>query len=76
MATLEMGLIELELGHNEEAKQWLQQAEKFSGYTAENFVHLKAYAAIRRMGYKTDKQQEDKEKCTPSGGTATPATCF
>ena len=64
MTTLEMGLIEMEHGNFEEAKQWLDHAEKdYSGYTAENFVHLKAYAAIRRMGHKTDKQKEDKEKC-------------
>ena len=64
MSTLELGLIEMESGNFEEAKQWLDKAEKdFSGYTAENFVHLKVYAAIRRMGHSTDKQEEDKEKC-------------
>ena len=64
MATLEVGLIEMEQGNYELALKWLDSAEKdFGGYTAENFVHLKAYAAIRRMGHKTDKQKEDKEKC-------------
>lgn len=64
MATLEMGLIEADEGNHERAKEWLDKAEKdFSGYTAENFVHIKVYAAIRRMGYKTDKRTEDKEKC-------------
>lgn len=64
MATLDMGLIEMELGNYAKAKEWFDHAEKdFSGYTAENFVHLKVYAAIRLMGYKTDKQKEDKEKC-------------
>lgn len=64
MTTLEKGLIELELGNHDQAKQWLDHAEKdFSGYNAENFVHIRVYAAIRRMGCKTDKQEEDKEKC-------------
>lgn len=64
MATLEVGLIEMEQGNYDTAKKWFDSAEKdFSGYTAENFVHIKAYAAIRRMGYKTDKEKEDKEKC-------------
>lgn len=63
MTTLEMGLIEIEEGNFESAKQWLDEAEHgYSNYTAENFVHLRAYAAIRRMGYKTDKEKEDKEK--------------
>lgn len=64
MSTLEMGLIELEKNNHKEAKKWLDSAEKdYSGYTAENFVHLKVYAAIRMMGYKTDKVKEDKDKC-------------
>lgn len=64
MATLEMGLIEIEQNNHDEAKKWLDHAEKdFAGYTAENFVHLKVYAAIRMMGYKTDKEMANKEKC-------------
>lgn len=61
---MELGLIEIEKGNFEEAKALLESAEKdFSGYLAENFVHLKVYAAYRRMGHNTDKQQEDKERC-------------
>ncbi len=64
MSTMELGLIEIEKGNFEEAKALLESAEKdFSGYLAENFVHLKVYAAYRRMGHNTDKQQEDKERC-------------
>lgn len=63
MSTMELGLIEIEKGNFEEAKALLESAEKdFSGYLAENFVHLKVYAAYRRMGHNTDKQQEDKER--------------
>lgn len=63
MSTLEIGLIEYELGNHEVAMEWLDHAQKdFSGFMAENFVHLKAYATIRLMGHKTDKQKATKEK--------------
>lgn len=76
MTTLEIALIEMEKGNFEEAKEWLERAEKdFSGYTAENLVHFKAYAAIRRMGHNTDKQQEDKEKRKWKGTPVPDARC-
>lgn len=64
LAILEIGIIETELGNFTVAKEYLDHVLKdFSGYMAENFVHLKVYASIRLMGIKTDKQKDDKEKC-------------
>ncbi|KAI7692649.1 Tetratricopeptide repeat protein 39A, partial [Sarcoptes scabiei] len=63
MATLELGLVAMEMNNHPEAKKWLDHAEKdFAGYTAENFVHLKVYAAIRMMGENTDKKKANKNK--------------
>ena len=63
MTTFEMGYIQMELGNPTVAQEWLEKAEKnYSGYTAENFVHLKVYATLRKMGHKTDKEQIEKDK--------------
>ena len=64
MATFEMGYIQMELGNPTVAQDWLEKAERdYSGYTAENFVHLRVYATLRKMGHKTDKEEEaEKDK--------------
>lgn len=64
MTTFELGYIQMELGNPTLAQEWLEKAEKdYSNYTAENFVHLKVYATLRKMGHKTDKEQAEKDKC-------------
>jgi len=56
---LELGLIELEEKNREESKKWLKKSIKeYSGYLTENFVHLRAYAALRELGVSTDKQED------------------
>lgn len=63
MTTFELGYIQMELGNPTLAQEWLEKAEKdYSNYTAENFVHLKVYATLRKMGHKTDKEQAEKDK--------------
>ncbi|XP_054155073.1 tetratricopeptide repeat protein 39A-like [Oppia nitens] len=62
-AVLELGLNELETGNTEESKKWINKCiDNYSGYLNENYVHLRAYSALREMGVSTDKQKEDEVK--------------
>ncbi|XP_054155261.1 tetratricopeptide repeat protein 39C-like [Oppia nitens] len=59
-AVFEMGLVEMELNNTTEAKQWINKClHDFSGYVNENFVHIRAYAALRHIGVSSDKQRVD-----------------
>ena len=56
--------MELELNNGVEAEKWLKKCtQDYSHYTNENFVHLRAYAALRELGVSTDKQTVDKNMC-------------
>ncbi|CAG2101645.1 unnamed protein product, partial [Medioppia subpectinata] len=60
-AVLELGLVELELNNAPEAIKWLNKATNdYHNYPNENFVHLRAYAALRQIGVSTDKQSADQ----------------
>ena len=62
---LELGLIEFYQINGEEAKMWLKKAIKdYSGYLTENFVHLRAYAALRDLGVSTDKDEDPNKSET------------
>ena len=63
-AVLELGLVELELNNGVEAEKWLKKCtQDYSNYTNENFVHLRAYAALRELGVSTDKQTVNQNMC-------------
>lgn len=55
-ATLELGLNHLKLGLLTEARQWLDQAKTYSGYTLEAIVHFRIHTAIRTINSRTKSQ--------------------
>ena len=57
---LELALIEMRLKNNKKSKDLLDSVLKnHSRYTTENLVHIRAYAALREMGFNTDKLSDD-----------------
>ena len=61
---MELGLTEMDLGNKESAEQWLNKCiNDYSGYLFENYVHLRAYGALRAMGVNCDQNNVDQNKC-------------
>ncbi|CAG2178370.1 unnamed protein product [Oppiella nova] len=62
-AALEMGLIEYELKNNDKAIELLNKCiNEYSGYLNENYVHIRAFAALRELGVGNEKEGEDETK--------------
>ncbi|CAG2181126.1 unnamed protein product, partial [Oppiella nova] len=60
-SALELGLLDLELNNGIEARKWIKKAlHDYSNYTNENYVHIRAYAALRELGVSTDKHSVDQ----------------
>ena len=60
---VELGLIAIEEHDYEEAEKYLNRSiHDYSGYLFENYVHLKAYGALRLMGISIDQQNADESK--------------
>ncbi|CAG2109683.1 unnamed protein product, partial [Medioppia subpectinata] len=62
-AALEMGLIEYEMKNHEKAIELLNKCiNEYTGYLNENYVHLRAFAALRELGVGVEKHSEDDNK--------------
>ncbi|CAG2173186.1 unnamed protein product [Oppiella nova] len=62
-AYCELGLIEFEMKNNDKAIELLNKCiDDYTGYLNENYIHFKAYAALRELGLCTAKQGTDHNK--------------
>ncbi|CAG2106738.1 unnamed protein product, partial [Medioppia subpectinata] len=60
-AVLEMGLIEYEMKNTEKAIDLLNKCiNEYTGYLNENYVHFKAFTALRGLGVCNTKQADDE----------------
>ncbi|CAG2166307.1 unnamed protein product [Oppiella nova] len=63
-SVMELGLVELELNNRAEAEKWLKKSlHDYSNYMNENYVHIRAYAALRELGVSSDKHSVDQIQC-------------
>lgn len=59
-SNMELGLVALAQGNNDEAKEILEFTIKnYTKYISENIVHIKSYAALRALGVSTDKTSKE-----------------
>ncbi|CAG2115051.1 unnamed protein product [Medioppia subpectinata] len=60
-AVLEMGLIEYEIKNTKKAIDLLNKCiNEYTGYLNENYVHIKAFTALRGLGVCNTKQADDE----------------
>ena len=63
-SVLELGLIECELNNRQTATKLLNQClYEYTGYANENYVQIRAYAALRGLGAIKEHEDEDEGKC-------------
>ena len=56
--------MELELNNRADAEKWLKKSlHDYSNYMNENYVHIRAYAALRELGISSDKHSVDQTQC-------------
>ncbi|CAG2168530.1 unnamed protein product [Oppiella nova] len=62
-AYCELGIIEFEMNNTDKAIDLLNKCiNDYTGYMNENYVHVKAFATLRRLGLYTEKQGIDDQK--------------